>query len=342
MKRSLFDYKLPAKRIANEPAKPRDSAKLLVYNRTTNQVLHDTFLHLDKYLKAGDVLIFNNTKVFPARLLGFKESGGKAEILLLKDLSAGNWEVLIGARNPKPGLKMLFAGNLIATVLKPTDGKSWIVNFNLQGKQFDQLLLKIGEMPLPPYIHSTAKQSELQEQYQTIYAKHQGSAAAPTAGLHFTRRLMSKLARHGVQMEYVTLHVGLGTFEPVNTENIENYHIHKEWIKMDKATQNRLLKAKNEGRRLIAVGTTSVRVLESLWQEEKAKKDLIKETEIFIYPGYKFKAIDGMITNFHLPKSSLIMLVCAFVGREKTLKLYQLAIKLKYKFFSFGDGMFLS
>jgi len=307
-------------------------------------------------------MVFNNSKVFPARLLGNKETGGKAEALLLRKLKSGQWEALLGTRHPKVGLKLSFNKGLTAKVIGTPTAKTWLLQFNFSGPAFYEILDKIGQVPTPPYIdvknqlfhsHSLAKSDKkIRNQYQTIYAKKLGSAAAPTAGLHFTNRLLKKIRDRGVQTEFVTLHVGLGTFDPVNTENIEEYKIHQEWVSVDKQTIKRLIKAKQVGKRIIAVGTTSVRTLETLFSTSPicdirdSRQSHINSchsyyTDIFIHPGYKFKFINAIITNFHLPKSSLIMLVSAFIGRKKTLELYNKCIKLKYRFFSFGDAMFL-
>ncbi|NQT49363.1 tRNA preQ1(34) S-adenosylmethionine ribosyltransferase-isomerase QueA [Candidatus Kuenenbacteria bacterium] len=400
MKTNSFDYNLPKNLIGNQPASPRDSSRLLVYDKKKEKLTHDKFFNLPKYLTENDVLVFNNSKVFPARLIGKKESGGQAEALLLKENKHGQWEALLGTRKPKIGLKLSFQRGLSAEVIGKVSEKTWLLEFNFKGPEFHAILDKIGQVPIPPYIRVrrdayVSPGSKIKEKYQTVYAKELGSAAAPTAGLHFTNRLLNKIKDRGVQTEFVTLHVGLGTFDPVNTDDIENYKIHSEWVSVDKQTIKRLVEAKKAGRRIIAVGTTSVRTLEAIFnpvrrgayaspdrefkagvkdaspdREFKAGvKDASSDREfkagfksgigvrrddgvapdsgftdqvdIFIYPGYRFKFVDAMITNFHLPKSSLIMLVSAFLGRQKTLDLYKKAIKLKYRFFSFGDGMFL-
>jgi S-adenosylmethionine:tRNA ribosyltransferase-isomerase len=342
MKLSEFDYNLPKELIAQEPCKPRDHSRLLVYDRKQDKMTHEKFFNLPKYLTKNDVLVFNNTKVFPARLLGQKETGGKAEALLLEEKGDGKWEALLGTKRPKIGLKLVFKLGLEAEVMEDLPDKSWLIQFNIRGPKFYTILDKIGQVPLPPYIESKETQSKLKTKYQTVFAKETGSAAAPTAGLHFTNRLLKKIKERGVQFEYVTLHVGLGTFEPVNTENIEDFKIHHELVNVDKQTVKRLLKAKKDGKRIIAVGTTSVRTLEAVFQEKLAEPAQVsKYVNIFIYPGYKYKFVDAMITNFHLPKSSLLMLVSALIGKEEVFKIYKKAISLKYKFFSFGDGMFL-
>lgn len=353
MNLKLFDYKLPPNLIAQKPASPRDSARLLIYDRKTKKIEHKHFFNLPKYLTENDVLVFNDSKVLPARLIGNKESGGKAEVLLLEQKEDNQWEVLLGLRKPQVGLKLLFKAGLEAEVVSRSEGKTWFVEFNFKGTKFNNILFKIGQMPLPPYIHSKSTQSVLQKEYQTIYAKKIGSAAAPTAGLHFTKKLMSQIKKTGCQIEFVTLHVGLGTFDPVNTEKIEDHQIHSEFIQVNKQTIKQLIKAKKEGKRIIAVGTTSLRTLETIFSNKQSnpalhhadefgasKKAIKQNTNIFIYPGYKFKFVDALITNFHLPKSSLLMLVSALIGRKATLEIYQRAIKLKYGFFSFGDACF--
>jgi len=305
MKLFLFDYKLPKALIAQTPAVPRDTSRLLVYDRKTKKVVHDRFYNLPKYLKPTDVLVFNNSKVFPARLLGHKDTGGRAEALLLKELKAGEWEVLLGTGRPKVGLKLRFERGLTAEVINQFPHKTWLLKFNFAGPAFYAILNKIGQVPLPPYIEAMKHRNiEAKAQYQTIYAKNLGSAAAPTAGLHFTKQLFAKIKKLGCQTEFVTLHVGLGTFDPVKTERIEDYQIHEEWVSVDKRTMQRLVEAKRAGKRIIAVGTTSVRTLESVFNDNGAfmlhsmevlegDKQVINFcTCIFIYPGYKFKMTD--------------------------------------------------
>lgn len=341
MEISLFGYNLPTKLIAQKPSVPRDHSRLLIYDKKRNKVRHEHFYNLPKYLNKNDVLVFNNTKVFPARIIGNKSTGGQVEVLLLRMMNNGNWEAMVRSRKPKPGLKLRFKRGLVGVLVERLSEKTWRIKFNFENDKFLAILDKIGQPPIPPYIHVGDPQSKkLKEQYQTVYAEHLGSAAAPTAGLHFTKKLLTKIKKLGCQIEFVTLHVGLGTFEPVNTENIEEYKIHEEWASIDKKTRNRLLEAKKHGRRIVAVGTTSVRTLEHFYCSNNQSKQT-DNVNIFIYPGYKFKFIDAMITNFHLPKSTLLMLVSAFIGRKKTLELYQKAIRLKYRFFSFGDAMFI-
>lgn len=343
MKLALFNYQLPSELIAQKPATPRDHSRLLIYSRKSKSIKHDTFFNLPKYLTANDVLVFNNSKVFPARLIGQKETGGRAEVLLLKEQTTGRWEVLLGMNRPKQGQKLRFARGLEAKIVSECNEKTWLLDFNFRGAKFHAILDTIGQIPIPPYINSKSPQNLLKKQYQTIYAKPLGSAAAPTAGLHFTKKLMQQIKKTGCQIEYVTLHVGLGTFDPIKTDRIEDYQIHSENISIDEKTLRNLRNAKKAKKRIIAVGTTATRTLESVFGNEKhiEKTNISEDTNIFIYPGYKFKFVDAMITNFHLPKSSLLMLVAAFIGRTSMMKLYKLAIKKKYRFFSFGDAMFL-
>lgn len=342
MKLSLFNYNLPVNLIAQEPASPRDYSRLLVYDRKNRKIEHDRFYNITNYLDKNTVLIFNNTKVFPARLLGNKESGGRAELLLLNEQKAGIWEVMIGAKNPKIGLKLLFKQGLEAIVKEDLPGKTWLIEFNFSGPQFYAILDKIGQVPLPPYISQKEQPSKIKKQYQSVFAKKIGSAAAPTASLHFTKRLLNKLQKNGVKFEYVTLHVGLGTFEPVDTEEIENFKIHKEWVEVSAKTIQNIREAQKQGKKIIAVGTTATRTVEAIFQKKLLpQKDFQGFVDIFIYPGYKFKVIDGIITNFHLPKSSLLMLISALIGQKTALSIYKTAIKLKYRFFSFGDAMLI-
>ncbi|OGF32408.1 tRNA preQ1(34) S-adenosylmethionine ribosyltransferase-isomerase QueA [Candidatus Falkowbacteria bacterium RIFOXYD2_FULL_35_9] len=347
MNLDLFNYKLPEKLIATKPASPRDHSRLLVFDRKSQEIKLQKFFNITQYLQAGDLMIFNNTKVFPARIFGQKtETGGKIEILLLKNLMSKLWQVLIGGKHLKPGLKLRFKQGLEAEVIKPLEGKTWQVKFNFSGKQFNEIINKIGETPIPPYISSrlNCPISNLKSKYQTIYAQKTGSVAAPTAGLHFTKNLLNKIKNKGVDIEFITLHVGMGTFEPVSVNTIEKHQMHAEYVELKKSVIRKIRQAKQEGRRIIVVGTTSARTLEALAEEilnSKQIKDIKKEVNIFIFPGYKFNLVDAMITNFHLPKSTLLMLVSALIGREKTLELYNLAIKKNYRFYSFGDAMFL-
>ena len=339
MKTSDFDYYLPEELIAQTPVEPRDSSRLLVYDREKDQIFHERFYDIKKFLKKGDLLVRNNTKVLPARMFGYTSHGGKVEVLLLKRFNLNEWEVLV-----KPGKKARVGTMLtISEQLKVEiignieESGSRRVRFYYDGV-FEDVLSKVGEMPLPPYIKEKLKD---QNRYQTVYAKTDGSAAAPTAGLHFTQNLLEEIKDMGVEVADVLLHVGLGTFRPVKTENILEHHMHSEYYEIDEENAEKINKAKREGRRIIAVGTTSVRTLESASDENGFVKPVKANTEIFIYPPYKFKCVDALITNFHLPKSTLVMLVASLTGREKILELYNIAVKEKYRFFSFGDAMFI-
>lgn len=349
MELKQFDYHLPLARIAQTPKKPRDHSRLFIYDRTHKKVVHDFFYNLPSYLTKNDVLIFNNTKVFPARLIGKKDSGGKIEVFLLKQIQNNSWQVLIGGHRKHIGTKIFFSHDFSCSLIKQIDNQTWVASFNLKGNKLWQAIYAYGKTPTPPYIK---KRSNLTE-YQTVFAKKTGSVAAPTAGFHFTKKLLAKIKKQGVQIEYITLHVGLGTFAPVTTTDITKHHLHQEWVEIDKSTATRINKAKKNGKRIIAVGTTSVRTLEAL-ATKKNNTHTIKPTKkwvnIFIYPGYKFKFVDNIITNFHLPKSSLLMLITAFLqpknseinsGINLIKKLYYTAIRKKYRFYSFGDGMFI-
>ncbi len=341
MKIKLFDYNLPKELIAQRQIKPRDYSRLLVVERKGGVLKHDHFFNLEKYLEPGDVLVFNNSKVFPARIR-FDE--GRGEIFLLKELGGGRWEVLgkkLETRNQISEIRYQKLENgLEHKIMKRLENGNWVVRFNLKGKKFYDWLEKYGETPLPPYI-KTKDSAQMRKDYQTIYAKERGSVAAPTAGLHFTKKLLTTLKKKGIKMEFVTLHVGQGTFQPVKTERIEEHKLHEEYAVLDKATAERLNKYKKEGRRIIAVGTTSCRTLEALAEKNRRLKAASKWVNIFIYPGYKFKFVDGLITNFHLPKSSLLMLVSALAGRKFMMEVYKKAVEKKYRFYSFGDGMLI-
>ncbi|MFC1622407.1 tRNA preQ1(34) S-adenosylmethionine ribosyltransferase-isomerase QueA, partial [Patescibacteria group bacterium] len=320
MNTKLFDYNLPKELIAQKPANPRDSSQLLIYDSVHNKVTHDKFYNLLKYLQSGDVLVFNNSKVFPARLILQKQTGGKIEVFLLQNLGNGKWECLVGGQI-KENQKLYFVGTghcpvqPICKIIKKLDNSNWIVKFNLLEKKFQDWLEKYGQTPLPPYINRrNASERVLKKDrfnYQTVYAKQQGSVAAPTAGLHFTKKLLKQLNKFGVQQEFVTLHVGLGTFQPVKTKKVEEHQMHAEFAMLDKATCQRLNMAKQDGKRIIAVGTTSARILEAATNKQGKLKPVNDWINIFIYPGYKFKFINGLLTNFHLPQSSLLMLVSA-------------------------------
>jgi len=339
MKTSDFDYYLPEELIAQTPIEPRDSSRLLVYDRKADKVYHEHFFDIKKYLKKGDVLVRNNTKVLPARMFGYTPNGGKVEVLLLKRFNLTDWEVLVKpGKKAKPGATLVLSDELSLEVLETIEESgSRKVKFNFNGV-FEDIISRIGEMPLPPYITEKLKN---QERYQTVYAKTDGSAAAPTAGLHFTDKLLEEIKEMGVEIVDVLLHVGLGTFRPVKTDDILSHHMHSEYYEISKESAEKINKAKKEGRRIIAVGTTSVRTLESAADDNGLVKEIKDNTEIFIFPPYKFKCVDALITNFHLPKSTLVMLVSALSTREKTLELYNQAVSEKYRFFSFGDSMFI-
>lgn len=337
---SLFDFDLPEELIAQSPAKKRDESRLMVINKDTKTYEHKHFYDIVDYLHAGDVLVRNNTKVIPARLLGEKEkTHAHIELLLLKQLENDNWECLVGnAKTVKVGTIVSFGnGELKAECLEIKEEGIRIMHMIYDGV-FYEVLDKLGKMPLPPYIR---KQCDDNSRYQTVYAKVEGSAAAPTAGFHFTEELFEKLKQKGVVVVDVTLHIGLGTFRPVKVNDVLEHHMHSEYYVMSQETADILNKAKKEHRRIISIGTTSTRVLESVMQEYGTFKACSGNTSIFIYPGYKYLAIDGLITNFHLPKSTLIMLVSALAGREFILECYKEAVKEKYRFFSFGDAMFI-
>ena len=340
MNLSDYDYNLPEELIAQTPIKKRDESKLLVLDRVTGDIEHNTFKNIKYYLKKGDVLVLNDTKVIPARLIGNKEeTNATIELLLLKDLGEDTWECLSRpAKRLKVGTIISFGeGILKAEVTKKLDEGMVHVKLLYKGILME-ILDKLGEMPLPPYIHEKLAEKD---RYQTVYAKNIGSAAAPTAGLHFTEDLLNDLKKIGVIITYVTLHVGLGTFRPVEVENILEHHMHSEYYEMNDETADILNEAKKENRRIIAVGTTSTRVLETIAQKYEKFTSCSGNTDIFIYPGYNYKAIDSLITNFHLPKSTLLMLVSALAGKENIFKAYEEAIQNKYRFFSFGDSMFI-
>lgn len=336
MKTSDFDYYLPQELIAQTPANPRDSSRLLVYDRKTDKVEHKHFYDIVDYLKEGDLLVRNNTKVLPARMFAFTSHGGKVEVLLLKRFNLNEWEVLVKpGKKAKPGAKLTISNDLSLEVLSTIEESgSRRVKFIYDGV-FEDVISRVGEMPLPPYITEKLKD---QSRYQTVYAKVDGSAAAPTAGLHFTDELLEKIKGKGVEVVDVLLHVGLGTFRPVKTEDVLSHHMHSEYYEINECACEKINRAKKEGRRVIAVGTTSVRTLESASDENGLVKPIKANTEIFIYPPYKFKCVDGLITNFHLPKSTLLMLVSALCSREKMLEIYKTAVEEKYRFFSFGDA----
>ena len=337
MKTRDFWYDLPEELIAQTPLENRDTSRLLVLNRTTGDVKHQHFYDIVDYLNPGDCLVMNDSRVLPARLLGHRPTGGTVELLLLRDLGDKRWECLAKpGRKLQAGQDVIFGnGELTATVVEVLDDGNRVVEFHYEGI-FLEVLERLGKMPLPPYIKAELQD---QERYQTVYSKTVGSAAAPTAGLHFTKDLLEKIRAKGVTTAFVTLHVGLGTFRPVKAEEIAEHHMHSELCMISAETAKILNETKAKGGRVICVGTTSCRTLESLVNDDGTFEERSKWTEIFIYPGYKFKAMDGLITNFHLPESTLVMLVSAFAGRENILNAYQIAVEERYRFFSFGDAM---
>ena len=339
MKTHDFWYDLPEELIAQTPLDQRDSSRLLVLNRRTGETMHQHFYDIVDFLRPGDCLVMNDSRVLPARLLGHRPTGGAVELLLLQDLGEKRWECLAKpGRKLHPGQQVLFGnGELTATVLDVCDGGNRIVEFRYEGI-FLEVLERLGKMPLPPYIKAELKDKE---RYQTVYSREVGSAAAPTAGLHFTNDLLDKIRDKGVKTEFVTLHVGLGTFRPVKVEDISSHHMHAELCMINAETAETLNETRKNGGRIICVGTTSCRTLESLVNSDGSFSAKSAWTDIFIYPGYTFKAMDGLITNFHLPESTLVMLVSAFAGRENVLKAYHEAVDRRYRFFSFGDAMFI-
>ncbi len=337
MKVSDFNYELPEELIAQTPIQKRDESRLMILDRKKQTIEHRLFKDIVDYLEEGDCLVRNNTKVLPARLYGKKETGANVEFLLLNRIEGDIWECIVKPGNKLHiGAKVIFGEGLLnANILDIMPGGTRKVQFKYKGI-FNEILDKIGLMPLPPYIHEELKEKD---RYQTIYAKFDGSAAAPTAGLHFTYEVFDKLQKKGVKVANVTLHVGIGTFRPVKVENIEDHKMHSEHFYIKQEDADKINETKKKGKRVISVGTTSCRVLESVSDENGYLKEIEGDTKIFIYPGYKFKCIDGLITNFHLPKSTLLMLVSALAGREYILKAYNEAVKEKYRFFSFGDAM---
>ena len=340
MKTSDFYYDLPEELIAQDPLEDRTASRLLVLDRKTGAVKHKIFSDVIDYLNKGDCLVINNTRVIPARLIGEKEgTGGKVEVLLLKRRANDVWETLVKpGKKLKPGAKITFGdGRLRAEVLEVVEEGNRLVKFHYEGI-FEEILDSLGEMPLPPYI---THKFEDKEMYQTVYAKFDGSAAAPTAGLHFTKELLNKIEEKGIKISSITLHVGLGTFRPVKVDDVNNHHMHTEWYEVNAEAAEIINETKRNGGRVICVGTTSCRTIESVADDNGYMKAKTGETDIFIYPGYKFKVMDGLITNFHLPESTLVMLVSAFAGKENVLSAYETAVKEKYRFFSFGDAMLI-
>ena len=340
MKVSEFNYELPERLIAQVPIEKRDESRLMILDRERQTIQHKTFKDIIEYLEPGDCLVRNNTKVLPARLYGKKETGANVEFLLLNRIEGDIWESIVRPGNKlHVGTKVIFGDGLLeAEILDTMPGGTRKVQFKYQGI-FNEVLDQIGLMPLPPYIHEELKEND---RYQTVYAQHEGSAAAPTAGLHFTPELLKKLEQKGVKIANVTLHVGIGTFRPVKVENIEEHEMHSEHYYIKQEDADKINEAKKNGKRVIAVGTTSCRVLESIASQENGQVQAIEgDTKIFIYPGYKFKCIDALITNFHLPESTLLMLVSALAGKEYVMNAYKEAVEKEYRFFSFGDAMFI-
>lgn len=338
LKKSDFYYDLPKELIAQDPLEDRSSSRLLKLNKQTGEIEHHFFKEIASFLEPGDCLVLNDTKVIPARLIGHKEETGAAvEVLLLKRLKNDQWETLVRpGKKVRPGARLVFGdGRLKAEVLDILEEGNRLIQFTYDGI-FEEVLDRLGEMPLPPYI--THKLQD-KNRYQTVYAKYEGSAAAPTAGLHFTPKLLHEIGQKGVGLAYVTLHVGLGTFRPVKEDNILEHHMHSEFYRIGQEAADLINQTKQNGKRIICVGTTSCRTIESAADENGVVRPGSGDTEIFIYPGYRFRVLDGLITNFHLPESTLIMLVSALAGREHVLRAYEEAVKEKYRFFSFGDAM---
>ena len=339
LKTSDYYFDLPQELIAQDPLEDRAASRLLVMNRETGEIRHRTFRDIKEYLEPGDTLVLNDTKVIPARLLGTKEeTGANVEILLLKRLDADRWETLVRpGKKLRPGARVTFGdGSLKAVICDVLEGGNRLVEFEYEGI-FEEVLDRLGEMPLPPYITHKLKDKNM---YQTVYARYEGSAAAPTAGLHFTGELLDEIRQMGVRTAFVTLHVGLGTFRPVKVDDVTNHHMHTEWYNVTEEAASLINRTHEEGHRVICVGTTACRTVESAADSEGIVHAGSADTSIFIYPGYKFKVMDALITNFHLPESTLVMLVSAFAGRENVLGAYEKAVAEKYRFFSFGDACF--
>jgi len=340
MKRSDFGFDLPEELIAQDPLAKRSNSKMLVLDKQTGDVMHRHFYDIVEHMNQGDCLVINDTKVIPARLLGIKvDTGAKIEVLLLKQKEEKIWEVLVKpGKKAQVGAKLSFGeGLLIGEVIDIVEEGNRLIRFSYEGI-FEEILDELGEMPLPPYI---THQLEDKERYQTVYAKHSGSAAAPTAGLHFTEELLQQIEAKGIAVARVTLHVGLGTFRPVKVDDILEHHMHAEFYQLEQAEADKINKAKDTGHKVIAVGTTSCRTIESVADKHGRVRETSGWTEIFIYPGYEFKVLDALITNFHLPESTLVMLVSALAGRENILSAYKQAVDEKYRFFSFGDAMLI-
>ncbi len=339
MKTDDFDYDLPQDLIAQVPAEPRDAARLLVAYRATHQIEHTIFRHLGNFLEKGDLLVINETRVIPARLFGKKAgSGGKVELLLLKKVDELRWQALVGGKRIKKGTRILVGDTLNAQIVESLDGAERVIQFD---QPIEPHLRRLGHTPLPPYIHQPLQ--DVSERYQTVFAKVDGSAAAPTAGLHFTHPLLKELEEMGVRFARIVLHIGLDTFAPVTEEDPSQHRIHTEWCQVSKETVQMIRETREIGRRVIAVGTTSVRALETAASHSPTGElhPYTGQTDLYILPGYTFKVVQGLITNFHLPRSTLLMLVSAFAGREWVLELYQTAIQMRYRFYSFGDAMLI-
>lgn len=335
-----FDYYLPEDRIAQHPVTPRDASRLMVVNRSNGEIHHRVFRDIVEYLKAGDVLVVNDTRVIPARLYGERQdTGGQVEVLLLRDLGGGLWEALTRpGRRTRPGARVAFGGGeFLCTVEEAREDGTRVLRFS-SADEVDRLVDKLGTMPTPPYIHEPLSDPE---RYQTVYSVHRGSAAAPTAGLHFTPELLQKVQDAGVEIARITLHVGLGTFRPVAAETVEEHRMHSEWYRVTGEAAEMINAARTAGARVVAVGTTSARTLESVADEDGRVRAVSGWTDIFIYPGYRFKAVDAMITNFHLPRSTLLMMVSAFAGKDLIMRAYETAVNMGYRFFSFGDAMLI-
>lgn len=339
MELSEFNYYLPEELIAQTPIDKRDESRLMVLDRKTGEIEHKVFKDIIDYLRPGDCLVRNNTKVIPARLYGKKDTGANVEFVLLKNLEGDIWEAMVRPGNKlHKGAKVIFGNGILqAEILETLQDGTRKVKFTYEGI-FNEILDQIGLMPLPPYIHESLKDND---RYQTVYAKYEGSAAAPTAGLHFTKELLNEIEKKGIQIANVTLHVGIGTFRPVKEKNIEDHHMHTEHYYIKKEDAEKINSAKLSGNRVIAVGTTSCRTLETVADAKGLVKECEGDTGIYIYPGYKFKCLDGLITNFHLPESTLLMLVSALAGKDHIMKAYEEAVREKYRFFSFGDAMFI-
>ncbi len=340
MKTADFDYELPQELIAQDPLEQRDSSRLLILDKKTGERTHRIFHDIIDYLHEGDCLVINNTKVIPARLIGEREgTGGKVEVLLLKRKTDNVWETLVKpGKKARPGMRLSFGGGLLhAEVQEVVDEGNRLIRFEYEGI-FEEILDQLGQMPLPPYITHQLKDKN---RYQTVYAKYEGSAAAPTAGLHFTEELLQRIQEKGVRIARVTLHVGLGTFRPVKVEDVTEHHMHTEFYHVSQEAADIINETKKQGGRVICVGTTSCRTIESAADEHGVVQATEGDTDIFIYPGYKFKVLDCLITNFHLPESTLLMLVSALAGKENIMAAYKEAVEMRYRFFSFGDAMFI-